>query len=534
MLARSALFLTALASCSSNAPAGPDGGGVDATPANDSAAMDVADAGWTFTPTTSVAELTQNNTAGCGSNAAPCTAAWSTTHSVTYGSGSTYAGQMRNVTGFWDHPVAGGAQSSGSTKGYVSKVPVSVLLPGHPVPVFVETQNWWGAGNGHIDNGEVSTSASQIANQVADHISRGFSGQVVDWYGQGTTADKALPAVKSSAEASGGKYQFAIMIDKGLFTGCGETVACLNGAIAYLISSYTASPAYLKDAGGHPIIFYFINQYYPTEYGILNDPSVNPMGTSFVMYEPNGFPKNDPPNTIGEYGWVGPADGSTTMTTGSGGTFSWTTDFGFADLTNFFHAAAANASSYAVSDVHKGFDDNLANWSMNRVIDQRCGMTWLQTFNHTGTFGGSASFIGSLNYLTSGGKLDFIMVDTWDDYEEGTEIETGIDNCLSTIDVTLTGSTLTWSPTFGSDPMDSSVMGSEATLYQYSVYAAAQGSTQLMDIADVVCAGGTCPHTLDLSTLGMTGGPYTFYVDAIGMPSIVNTLGGPTTASFSH
>ena len=54
------------------------------------------------------------------------------------------------------------------------------------------------------------------------------------------------------------------MIDKGLFTNCRETVACLNGAIAYLVSHYTTSSAYLKDAGGHPILFYFINQYYPT------------------------------------------------------------------------------------------------------------------------------------------------------------------------------------------------------------------------------------------------------------------------------
>ncbi|HEY1960105.1 MAG TPA: hypothetical protein VGH28_31065 [Polyangiaceae bacterium] len=512
----------ALLACSSTGES-PADGGVDAV-ASDGAPVE-ADAGWAFTPSSSVAELTQNNTSAKG---------WTTSHTVTYGSGSSYSGQKKTVDGFWDEPIGTGAQSPGSANGRVSKAPIDTLLPGHAVPVFVETQNWWGDGSGHIDNGEVSSDPTQIANQVADHLSRGFAGQIVDWYGQGTTADKAMPAIRTNAEAAGGKYQFAVMIDKGLFDHCGETVTCLNDSIAYLVSNYTGSTAYLKDGSGHPIIFYFINQYYPTEYAILTGPGVNAMGTTFVMYEPNGFPKSDPPNTIGEYGWVNPGDTSATTTTGSAGTFAWTTDFGFGNIKSFFGAAASNPTSYAVSDVHKGFEDNLANWSLNRIIDQRCGQTWLQTFHHTGTFGGSASFVGSLDYLASGGKLDLIMVDTWDDYEEGTEIETGIDNCLTTLDVTLSGTTLAWTPTWGTDPMDSSVTGTEDTLFRYSVWAAQEGATQLMDVADLACTAGTCPHSVDLSTLGIRGGPYVFYVQAVGMPSIVSTLGGPTATALTR
>jgi hypothetical protein len=43
--------------------------------------------------------------------------------------GSSYDGQTRTVTGFWDHAVATSAQNAGSARGYVSKVPVSTLLP---------------------------------------------------------------------------------------------------------------------------------------------------------------------------------------------------------------------------------------------------------------------------------------------------------------------------------------------------------------------------------------------------------------------
>jgi hypothetical protein len=497
--------------------------------------FDASSDAWMFAPTLPVASLEQNNTSACGADAAPCTTAWAQTHSVTYSTGSTYAGQTLSVTAFWDNAVPPGPQAPGSPHGYVSKVPVSALLPDQTVPIWVETQNWWGGGNGHIDNGEVSSKSAQMANEVADHISRGFAGQVVDWYGPGTTADLGLPSVEAAAEASSGAYQFAVMIDKAYFAGgCGETVACLNSGLAYVATHYGTSPAYLKDASGKPIIFFFINQYYTTEYAILTGPGVDAGGAVFEMYEPNGFPGKDPANTIGEYAWVNPADGAgNTTTSGAMGSFAWETDFGFKDLNSYFSAADGNPTSFLVSEAHKGFDDNLANWSLNRVIDQRCGLTWLQTFDHTGTFGGSATYLGNLNYLESGKHLDFVLVDTWDDYEEGSEIETGIDNCMSSLSVTLTGSTLDWAPTWGADPMNAAETGSEATLYAYAIYAAAKGTQTVMWLGDVLCTNGMCDHSVDVSGLGVRGGPYVFYVQAVGQPSIRNHLAGPTAASYT-
>jgi hypothetical protein len=488
---------------------------------------------WKFVPTTSTAELTQDDTSACGGAEAPCSGAWTQTHTVTYGSG-TYADTTRTVTGFWNNSVSAVAQAPSSRFGRVSKVPMSALLPGYHVPVWVETQNWWGGGGGHIDNGESSANATQIANQLADHMSRGITGQVVDWYGPGTTADLALPFVLTGAEAAA-TYGFAVMIDKGYFQDhCGNTVACLNSAVAYIVAHYGSSPAYLKDASGHPLIFFFVNEYYPTQYALLSDSGIDYDNARFVMYEPNGFPGKDAPNTSGEYAWVNPADSSSsTKTTGSMGSFAWTTDFGLAGLTSFLNTAADNPGSYLVSTTYKGFDDNLANWSMNRVIDQQCGMTWLQSFQHTGSFGGSADYLGNVNYLELGHRLDMILVDTWDDYEEGTEIETGIDNCLASLDVTLSGTILNWTPTWGEDPMNAAVVGSEASLAEYSVFLAKAGGTELMPIADLPCKDGSCPHSLDVSTYGIDGGPYVFYVQAIGQPSIVNALAGPTHSSYS-
>jgi hypothetical protein len=36
-----------------------------------------------------------------------------------------------------------------------------------------------------------------------------------------------------------------------------------------------------------------------------------------------------------------------------------------------------------------------------------------------------------------------------------------------------------------------------------------------------------------VSQLGIEGGPYTFYVQAIGQPSIANHLAGPTGTTFT-
>jgi hypothetical protein len=464
----------------------------DGGPPDGAAADGVAWAG--FKATTSAAQLTANNTSAS----------------------SSWTGMVANgadgggVNAHWDAPA-----------GNVSKVPVSALLAGHDIPVWVASQNWWAPGSGHIDNGEDSTSSSQIAAQVSDQISRGFAGQIVDWYGAGTTADRALAFIKTNAEASGGKYQFAVMIDKGYFQNvCGETVACLNQAIDYIVSTYAGSSAYLKDSSGHPIIAFFVNQYYPTEFLTVSSSGIAYENTEFLMLEPNGFSGTAPPQTAGEYAWINPTDG----TAG---------DSGFADLTSFFSNALNNQQSAIWSAVYKGFDDELASWGANRVIDQQCGRVWLETFQHSGSFGGSSSYMGSLDYVAQGGRLDAIMVDTWDDYEEGSEIETGIDNCLSNLKVSLVGSTLSWTPVWGADPMDASVTGTEATIYEYSIYVTPQGSTQLMWLADSPCSSTTCEHSIDVSKFGITGtAPYVFYVQAVGQPSIRNTLGGPTSTAY--
>jgi hypothetical protein len=97
---------------------------------------------------------------------------------------------------------------------------------------------------------------------------------------------------------------------------------------------------------------------------------------------------------------------------------------------------------------------------------------------------------------------------TWNDYEEGTEIESGIDNCL-TVSASISGTVLQWH-----------VSGNENTVDHYVVYFSPDNQN-LLDL-------GTLPagiHALDLGPYRLGTG--SMYVQAVGKPSIRNQMSAP-------
>lgn len=101
----------------------------------------------------------------------------------------------------------------------------------------------------------------------------------------------------------------------------------------------------------------------------------------------------------------------------------------------------------AVGLLYKGFDDSNASWGEDRVIAQQCGQVLLDT-------------AGELTLETNGGtsywathQMPYMQVATWNDYEEGTEVESGISNCYNSVTVQYIlapgrsgeGPTLSWS-----------------------------------------------------------------------------------------
>src|SRR5215472_12591647 len=128
-------------------------------------------------------------------------------------------------------------------------------------------------------------------------------------------------------------------------------------------------------------------------------------------------------------------------------------------------------------------------------MGQQCGQTWLQTFFE-------------VNRLYHSGKqLSALQLVTWNDYEEGTEIESGVSNCLS-ISTSSSGNVLRWT-----------VKGNESTVDHYVTFVSADGQN-LMSMAQANPGVGS----INLCSYSIPDGSYTFYVQAVGKPSISNQM----------
>jgi hypothetical protein len=117
---------------------------------------------------------------------------------------------------------------------------------------------------------------------------------------------------------------------------------------------------------------------------------------------------NEINNFDGFYAWVHPTHG-------------WTgdhSDWGQGYLEDFYSRMSNKyPDKIAVGAAWPGFNDKRASWSRNRYMDPRCGKTFddsLRLFRR---------------YYSDQHPLPFLMIDTWNDYEEGTAIERGIQTC---------------------------------------------------------------------------------------------------------
>jgi hypothetical protein len=358
----------------------------------------------------------------------------------------------------------------------VSKVPTSTLLyPGATTTIYAHFMPWFGVSY-HYDIGYDSADPAQVKAQVSDMISRGIRGLIIDWYGPGNHEDQASLAVKAEVTSRNGTFEFAIMEDAGSGTlnGCSDCTSALLSDLTYINNTYASSPAYMR-WNGRPVIFFFgvPNANWST---VAASAPGNPI---FIFQDAGGFTRAQ-----------------------SGGSFSWVilgsgaTDISLSYLDNFYSTALANPSKLPFATAYKGFDDTIASWSGNRHMQQQCGQTWLNSIAELG------------KYYSTSVQLPAIQLVTWNDYEEGTEIETGIDNCLSVSAPNISGNTLNWG-----------IVGQENTLDHFTVFVSTDGQN-LMSLGDYPASS----RSVDLSTFGLPQGTYSLYVKAVGKPSIVNHM----------
>jgi hypothetical protein len=483
--------------------------------------------------TTSLSSLTSNNTAACSTSAPPayCSAA--------------FKGMSDSTSGTYN-----------AAPGNVSNVDIRTLLsPGNTTQVYAHMQPWFcmqpgstATGSGtlcqsHIQVGYNSNDSATVNGQMDDMVRRGFNGVVVDWYGPSLNYYNAMmQKVRDNTEPRCAGPQAcpllnALLVDQGSFQwadGAGFNGCPMNGngtdrtnciltklehdfdyananyfeKNSYLkIDTNPGSSAYMKPSpSGKPVVLFFICEECWTNPApdwtyIWNQlrahTNAYSSGTPAMFFIFRNKPAFSHVQTNGGFAWVNWDN--------SNGTDLYGLNYLAQFYTTATSAVAANPNLITMGGGWKGFDETNAPWvsGASRTIGQQCGNTWLQTIRKANQY-----------YYAGGPTLPFVGISTWNDYEEGTEIETGIDNCL-TVSANMAGNVLKWQPKF------SSSSGSEDTVNRYEVYAGTN-PTSLVKLAEL----GVGSRNLDLSQFPFfsSGQNYSVYVRAVGQPSILNKI----------
>jgi Glycosyl hydrolase family 99 len=274
--------------------------------------------------------------------------------------------------------------------------------------VIADYQPWFGDPQ-HLNVGYSTQDPATLRRQIERAKQMGIYAFAVDWYGERHPfLDRSYGMLQQVASEN--HFHVALMYDEteednGHATE--DAMEALDKAYrAYIGPNAPGHNAYLAYQD-RPVIFIF--------------PKRGNTDWNQVRQQLNGWEKppiliykDEPPAQYaaafdGYYAWVHP------------GPKGWSRDgseWGEAYLANFYRKMRRKyPEKILVGGAWPGFDDSKASWSLNRHIDRRCGKTFedtLRVFEQNNT---------------SGIPMPFLLIATWNDYEEGTQIEDGVAHC---------------------------------------------------------------------------------------------------------
>ncbi|HZS25757.1 MAG TPA: PKD domain-containing protein [Candidatus Angelobacter sp.] len=380
-----------------------------------------------------------------------------------------------------------GQSNGNAAAGNVSKVPLqSLLYSGSTAKLYAHLVQWFGYKN-HVDVGYNSGDALQVQKQVTDMVSRGLDGAIIDWYGRGNTQkilyanDESAQLLMHEAEQHPG-FNFALMLDAGSTRECEKERDCnpaenLIEDLNYAYRTYEGSAAYLKQ-DGRPVVLFFGYEKYGIDWRRVR---ARLDGNPVLIFRNSGaFNKKE---SDGGFSWVAPleADKRDPMAL----------DY----LDYYYRTAQRHAGDFSLGSAYKGFDDSIALWGTKRSVEQQCGQTWLRSIAEADQF------------YSSQQQMIGIQLVTWNDYEEGTEFESGIENCVK-IAAGTRGTSVFWK-----------INGDDTTIDHYTVFLSQDGET-LMPVANA--AADT--RALNLAPFSLQPAEYTVYVKAVGKSSMTNHM----------
>ncbi len=497
--------------------------------------------------TTTSSAITSNNTAACPSSGTlpiQCKEAFP-------GQTDTRSGV---ATQLYDRPA--GNVSDDDIHSYIpngssTRIFANFLL------AYCTTDDGTGHCNNNVITGYNSNDQNTAGAQAEDLIQRHIDGAVMTWEGPDTTADQATLKFQSYVNTShctgpqactpmylamidGPSWQYNVMNTgvpgtsgascSGLvdtpFENC--IIQHLRNDFCYLNGKHFGNNAYQKSVG-RPIVQVFQDEAVISATGpapswadvwvqlsgwvsnLSGNCSVAPYnadnGTPLVLFETaNGFTHQD---TSGAYYWVEPNDAISNQFVSNVTKASDTSNPG-ATLEYFYDQAASYPQDQIWGGAYKGFNNFTASTAFGtakRLIDQQCGTVWVDSLTES-----AAAYPSS--------PLPFLEIATWNDYNEGTEIESGIDNCYTVGASVDSSGLLSWSlnPT-------NATYAKLSTVAHVEVYDSTDG-TNLTLLTSLPPASSD-----SYSVAGLPSGNHTLYVLMVGKNSILNRI---ATVSYTN
>ncbi len=294
--------------------------------------------------------------------------------------------------------MASGCATSGAHH-VLSQAPSSPGLYPRLLAVYMP----WFGDHSHIDVGYSSEDPGILRRQIQQAKGMGISAFVVDWYGLANPYSDHNFALMQAA-AGENRFQVALLYNEPE----DEDAQATDAAIAALDEAYRNyigpaakyRPAYLTYEG-RPMIFIFPKRGH-VDWNRVRARCANWESAPLFIY------KDQPPaqyadDFAGSYAWVQPDSGS------------WAADgsnLGERYLDSFYKTMLnQHPDKIVVGGAWPGFDDSAAKWGLNRHMQNGCGTTLDATLHLPE------------RYFDNSRPLPFLMIETWNDYEEGTAIE---------------------------------------------------------------------------------------------------------------
>ena len=276
-------------------------------------------------------------------------------------------------------------------------------------PEIIALYEAWFGHPEHISVGYSSQDPKVLESQIRHAQAAGISAFVVDWYGDREPfIDKSYSLMQAIAEKN--KFHVAMMYDES-----NEDDGATDEAIAdftmfhetYLSVKAKGHEAYLTYEG-RPVIFIFPKGLH-TDWAKVRAAVANWNPAPLLIYE--NKPGSDAAAFDGFYAWISP---------GEKGFAPDGQNWGDQYLSDFYQTMRDKyPNKIIVGGAWGVFDDSKASWGLNRHISARCGQTYIDTFNYWH------------KEFPADETIPFVMVETWNDYEEGTAIERGLPSCGS-------------------------------------------------------------------------------------------------------